>query len=112
MSCLREFILGAVFGLVMGLGVGAVLGFVRFSLGEKFLSRPGLFALVPSGALRVGMLGAILMGILGSVIGLITGLLRLRPPYAAAVGILIIALLKRRAAFSELASLTKPSQII
>ena len=100
MDCLRDLILQAGSGLLIGLGVGAVVGFVTFALLEKFTSRPGLL-IVPSGPLVVGLLGAVLIAIVGSVIGLITGVLDLRPAYAAGVGILLFALKKGHAVLSD-----------
>jgi hypothetical protein len=101
----QGIILQSVVGLLLGAGIGAVLGFITFAIGEKLNPSGGEFViLLPSGPLMVGIFGAILMGIMGVVIGLITGLFRLGVPSAAGVGILIFALLKGRVIYYDLLS--------
>jgi hypothetical protein len=96
---LADLILRSVLGLIIGAGVGAVLGFVKFGLAEK-LFPSGLFV-VPSGPL----LGALMMGLAGVVLGAITGVFRLRPFHGAALGFLIATLLMWRGMYSNLLGL-------
>ena len=95
-------IVQAVVGLLIGAGVGMVLGFIEFALIEKLYPSGGLTILAPSGALAVGILGAVLIGIAGIVVGLVTGALRLTIAQAAIAGILIFALIRGRAIYSDL----------
>ena len=101
----RAIILQSVVGLLIGAGTGAVVGFLTFALGETLHPSSGFVILAPSGPVGVGILGAVLMGMLGVVIGLITGLFSLRAIPAAGVGILIFAILKGRAVYSDMRSL-------
>jgi len=94
-----DVVLQAAVGLVLGAGVGAVVGFVTFALGETLNPSGGFVILMPSGPLGVGILGAVMMGLVGVVIGLIVGALSLRVPSAAALGILIFLLSKARSIY-------------
>jgi hypothetical protein len=102
---LRVIVLQSLAGLLIGFGAGLVLGFCKLALGEKS-SPSGSFGmmLVPTGWLRVGLFGGILMGLAGGVIGLITGALSLGALQAAVVGIVIWLLLKWRTLYSDLRS--------
>ena len=100
-----DIVLQAAVGLLIGAGIGAVVGFVTFALGEKLSSTgSGFVIFMPSGPLMVGIMGAVLMGIFGVVIGLITGGLSLRPLPAAGLGILIFLLLKARNMYLDMGS--------
>jgi|SRR5215213_8323070 len=101
----RAIILQSVVGLLIGAGTGAVVGFLTFALGETLHPSSGFVILAPSGPVGVGILGAVLMGMMGVVIGLVTGLFSLRAIPAAGVGILIFAILKGRAVYSDMRSL-------
>jgi hypothetical protein len=85
---------------VLGAGFGAVVGFISFAIMEK-LNPSTLVIFLPSGSLRVGILGSLLIGFVGGVIGLITGASGLRSFHGAGVGILIYALLKARHVYSD-----------
>jgi hypothetical protein len=92
--------LQSILGLVLGAGFGAIVGFISFAIREKL--NPSTFVIfLPSGPLRVGILGAVLIGLVGGVVGVITGALGLRAYYGAGVGILIYALLKARRVYFD-----------
>jgi hypothetical protein len=103
-----DVVIRAVVGLLVGAGVGAVVGFVTFAVGEKLSSTgSGFVIFMPSGPLMVGIMGAVVMGIVGIVVGLLTGGLNLRPLPAAGLGILIFLLLKARTIYLDMGSATK-----
>jgi hypothetical protein len=87
---MRETIVRAMLGTVIGMGIATLLGFVKFSIAEKISPSGGLIP-VPSG-LTAAILIAVLMGIVGGIIGLIVGAFGLRPYQGAVVGILFIVL--------------------
>lgn len=98
-------ILQSVVGLLLGACIGAVVGFITFAiLGRGDSQRGGMIMFAPSGPLALGIIGAVLMGVAGLVIGLITGVFRLRPTWAAAVGVLIFAILSGRSLYSTMRS--------
>jgi len=93
-------LLSSIFGLLLGVGFGVIVGAVSFAIMEKL--NPSTFVIfVPSGPLRVGILGGLLMGLAGGVLGLITGAFGLRAFPAAAVGALLFAVLKARSVYRD-----------
>ena len=93
-------VLQSILGLLLGAGFGVIVGFISFAIVEKF-NPSALVILMPSGSLRVGIMGGLLIGLVGGVVGLITGALGLRTYKGAAVGVLIFALLKARRVYSD-----------
>jgi hypothetical protein len=85
-----------VYGLLLGVGFGVIVGFVSFAIMEKLTPSASFVIFAPSGLLRVGIFGGLLMGLVGGVLGLITGAFGLRAFQAAAVGALLFVVLKLR----------------
>ena len=104
---MRITVLHAFVGLFVGVGVGAIVGFVTFAVGEKLHGGGGNFGmiLVPTGPLRVGLFGAMILGVVGAAIGLVTGIFGLRPLYAAALGVLIFVVMGRRGVWENIHSI-------
>ena len=93
-------LLQSILGLLLGAGFGVIVGFITFAIMEKF--NPSTFViLAPSGPLRVGIMGSLLIGLAGSVVGVITGVLGLRTFHGAGVGVAIFALVKARRVYYE-----------
>lgn len=93
-------LLHTILGLLLGAGFGVIVGFITFAIMEKFNSSTFVI-LAPSGPLRVGIMGSLLIGVAGSVVGLITGALGLRTFHGAAVGVAIFALVKARRVYYD-----------
>ncbi len=81
------------------MGFGVIVGSVSFAIIEKLNPSASFVMFVPSGPLRVGIFGGLLMGFVGGVLGLITGTFGLRAFQAAAVGALLFAVLKARSMY-------------
>ena len=93
-------------GLLLGVGFGVIVGFISFAIMEKLNPSASFVIFAPSGSLRVGIFGGLLMGLVGGVLGLITGAFVLRAFQAAAVGALLFALLKARHVYRDFHSVT------
>ena len=89
------------YGLLLGVGFGVIVGFVSFAIMEKLKPSASFVIFAPSGPLRVGILGGLLMGLVGSVLGLIIGAFGLRVFQAAAVGALLFIVLKLRNVYRD-----------
>ena len=90
------------YGLLLGVGFGVIVGFVSFAIMEKLNPSASFVIFAPSGPLRVGILGGLLMGLVGSVLGLVTGAFGLRVFQAAAVGALLFIVLKLRNVYRDM----------